>query len=212
MRFLKDRTVAFVAQTPIIEGAALGKEIDSFDFVFRSNLFPITNKADFGKRCDIISSTKDHYGILKKHKVPHVIHYDDIEDESLFTSDREFHLIDARERARIRGWCLYYFGVDIKDATSGLVAWWICNRNQAKKIKMFGFTGYQNKEGVVVNHGEEKHYVDSYVESLGVREFNESVDMTNYDSHNFAAINYVWRQLLSLGLVEFDYFSTKYFE
>jgi hypothetical protein len=211
MEFLKNKTVCFVAQTPILEGRKRGQKIDTFDFVFRSNLYPIENTVDFGSRCDIIAATQDHFRFLKDHEVPHVVHYDYLRGYKKYVKDRNSYLINTRERKALRTWCMTTFGVDIIDATNGLMAWWLSYIHGASQIRMFGFTGYQDHKGNIVNHGVKKHYTDEFVERLGVREYNESVQMAQYDCHDFAAINYVWRKLLELKMVEFDYFSLKYF-
>ena len=211
MKFVEGKRVAFVAQTPVISGKGLGEEIDGFDFVFRSNVFPVTNTADFGSRCDIISCTKDNFRFLRGHSVPNIITYDALKGYREDVKGRKVYYISEIARKAIREWAAAKYGVDIIDATSGLIAFFLCHIYGAIQIKMFGFSGYQDAKMNVVNHGEVEHYTSDYIDTIGTREHIHSVDMRNYDCHNFDAHNTVWRRLLIDRLVEMDNYSKQYF-
>lgn len=212
MNFITGKSVAFVAQAPIIEGKGLGAEIDSFDLVYRTNLYPMSNTADYGERCDIISVVKDNFPFIGRHNVQHIVHFDKISYKHRAGDQRRNHyFINERERKLIVEWCKIKFHVDIIDPTAGLVAWFLMHIYKAERIKFFGMTGYQNKHRQVVNHGEEKHYVDEYIDELKVRERLHKAQMATYDCHDFKAHNAVWRGLIREGLVDMDDYSWEYF-
>lgn len=54
---IKNRSVIYVGPSPILEGRSMGKFIDSFDVVVRSNnMYKVPRKLwkDYGKKCDIV--------------------------------------------------------------------------------------------------------------------------------------------------------------
>jgi hypothetical protein len=211
MEFIRGKSVAFVCQSPILEGAGMGDEIDSFDFVYRTNLFCGDRAIDYGSRCDILAVAQDYFRFLEQSNVENIVHYDRLGSYAKNVKGRHTFFFNSRERLAIRRWCIDCFDADIIDATSGLIAWWLCYLHGASRVKMFGMTGYQNMDGEVVNHTDHKHYNDSYVDALGVREKNSAVDMPTYDCHNFAAQNLVFRILIAKRLVEIDNQSKLYF-
>jgi hypothetical protein len=202
---IKGKSVAFVAQGPNIMNMGLGDEIDSHDFVYRTNFFPVKNPEDYGTRCDILSIIPDHIHSIQTTSVQDVITFERVE------TDKNQYVITPEERLRIRGWFMYQYGLDIFDATAGLVAYWLCKKFKAKII-YYGITGYQDTSGNVVVHSDHwKHYTDWYYDKTGKREFAFSVDLPNYDCHNLWNHNIIFINLLKKGLIGMDQHSLKYF-
>lgn len=202
----KGKNIAFVGQAPNIVGKGLGQEINSFDVVYRTNFFPVPNTDDYGSRCDVISVLKEYHHTVSEHAVQNLVLFDDLE------TYRRKYLITDQERSDIRQWAIHNYSMDIKDATAGMVAYWLAKKFEAKSIKFFGITGYQNIEGEVVNHDIEKHYNEWYTDKAGNFEQALQVDMATYECHNFASQNLLFAVLLRDGLIQMDQFSTQYFQ
>lgn len=205
MRIFKGKSVAFVGMAPCIEWKGLGYEIDSFDVVYRANYLP-KNTLDFGSKCDVMSVLKDHFNMLDTHSVQNIIVFDDLE------LPRNKYLVTEKQRKEIRQKFLDYYGLDIIDATAGLIAYCLAKKFGCDRFKFFGITGYQDLKGDVKNHSELRHYVDENYDTLGAIETVWDVDMKNYDCHNFKNQNDVFRKLLKQGLIEMDEYSMEYFK
>lgn len=207
IKVFKGKRVAFVGMAPILEGKGLGKEIDRFDAVYRTNFLP-QNKQDFGSKCSVISVLKDHFNLMYTHKnVKNVVLFDDID-----LHKREKYLVTEQERRDIRAKYIAEYGLDIRDATAGLVAYYLATKYKAKSFKFYGVTGYQNLEGEIVNHSGNNHYTQEIFDVLGGREFSLSVDMKNYDCHDFQAHNDLFRIFLKNQMIEMDQYSLEYFK
>lgn len=201
IEIFKDKTVAFVGLAPVIEGKGLGEQIDSYDVVYRTNFLP-KNTTDYGSKCDVISVLKDCFNLLDTHQVTNIVLFDDIE------IDRNKYLVTHEERAFIREKYIDQYGLDIIDATAGLIAYYLADKYEAKSFKFFGITGYQNLQGKVVNHSVVNHYSEEAYNMFG----RSRVNMAKYDCHNFANHNKILKSLLKSKKIEMDQYSLEYFK
>lgn len=207
MDSLKDvfnnKSVAFVSQAAVLENKNFGLEIDSYDLVYRTNVHLDINTKDYGSRCDVISVSAAFTHLIPNTNVKTII--------SFAESDFPAIVCSKSYRDAITDYWKKHLGVNIKNPTAGLIAYHITQDFGAKSINMYGITGYQNKNKEVVNHSEEKHYNDDYVNKLNRRKRNLKANMRNYLHHDFAAINKIWSHLLDKQLVVFDKYSMEYF-
>lgn len=205
-KIFKGKTVAFVGLAPNILGKGLGPEIDSHDLVYRTNIFPVEHPEDYGTRCDIISLISEFHHKIDELGVKNIIAFEPFRIEKLV------YWVTPQERLKLRGWCMYHYGLDIIDGTAGMVAYWLCKKWGAK-IKFYGITGYQDLSGNVVWHSNDwKHYTDQAYGSEEGFEKAKKVDMPNYDCHNFWNQNTIFRELLKKGEIDMDPFSKQYFK
>ena len=204
--YLKGKSVAFVALAPHLQGKGLGKVIDNHDLVYRTNYYPIAEhlQKDYGKRCDILSFLKR---FNKRVKVPYLVHY----EASEYMSGSEYYFVTPELRKKMRQFIIDEIGADPMNPTSGLIAIFLCLMAGAK-VKLYGVTGYQDKNGNVVNHGVVEHYIDDWLKIASTKERLDNIDMENYRFHNFTVQNKYIRKLLSEGKIEIDEYSAEYFK
>lgn len=189
--YFQNKTVAFVGGAPHLKG--LGKEIDSFDIVWRSNLFPHGDAEDTGSRCDIITCVKDFASNAPKDSL--VITYR--------PHPRSDFLINSFQRLSISNYCRQIHGEDINQPTTGMISWYFATiLGRCEKFKFFGITGYQKG----------KHYTDEWMEKIGGKEFYENADYQNHPNHNFDAQARVFRKLYEKRYLDMDDESKKYFD
>jgi len=203
------KTVAFVGQAPILERKRLGPEIDKHDIVYRTNIFPIRNEADYGKKCNVISILPRFNEIIKTVDVKNLILFDEAA-EIRFNQSK--YIVTKDERKQIAAWALDEHNLDIISPTAGLVAYWLAMKFGAASVKFYGITGYQNKSGEVADHINEKHYTDSVYEWTGTPRNSVTADMKNYKFHNFTNQNDLFRILLRQELIQMDKYSLEYFK
>lgn len=212
-RYVKDKTVAFVGMSPIIKGEGFGAEIDSFDIVYRTNMYPLAESLheDYGSRCDIISYQKYYlhlagqfynHGVLIQ--VPH------LSEKERSTFGYPFFYVSRSDREAMAEKIKAAVGQNLLYPSSGLVAWFICAG--CRRFKYFGVTGYQDLSKKVANHSQVNHYIEEYKEIWGERKANIlSTKMENYHVHNFEAQNMYLSMLLKSGDIEMDLISKQYF-
>lgn len=199
------KKVAFVGMAPNIEGKGLGALIDTYDVVYRTNQLP-RNTKDYGSKCDVISVLTHHLHWEDWHRVDNVILFDDAD------SDKNKYIVTVEERKEIRDKYLNLYALDIRDATAGLVAYHLATKFGCKSFKFFGVTGYQNDKGEIANHTEVRHYIDQCFDDKSEYERALTVDMKNYDCHDFAAQNTIFKHMLKDGLFEMDQYSERFFK
>jgi len=109
--------VAFVANTPLLEGLGLGEEIDSYDIVYRTNMWPVLNKKDYGSKTNVISVLREFHDRARSYDVETLVFcdYDKKEDDGHVYLSRE-------ERKRCKNYLLNRYGFDVKWPTAGMMA------------------------------------------------------------------------------------------
>jgi hypothetical protein len=213
VNLVKGKSVAFVGMSPCICGRGYGKEIDSFDFVYRTNMYPLVESLheDYGSRCDIISYQKYYlhlsgqfynHGVLIQ--VPHIT-----EDERK-NIPYTFLYVSRQMRELMANHIQVITGMKLLYPSAGVVAYFLCKT--AKRFKYFGVTGYQNGKKTVVGHTKCKHYIDDYMKTWGERtEKIIKTPLANYHVHNFEAQNKFLSTLLMCESIEMDEQSKSYF-
>ena len=192
---VKNKQVAFVGMAPNIKGKGLGSEIDSFDVVIRTNIFPIPVElqGDYGKKCDILALhvTNTH----KDYNVKTIITYKEREGSILITKDDRLLVSDAVKKVT---------GKDPIYGTQGINMMYFCLEAGCSRFKFYGITGYQNKKCEVVEHHKAQHYVFRMKGS-------HKISMRNHPQHNFQVLNDYLRYMLKQGKIEMDEYSKEYF-
>jgi len=210
---IKNKEVAFVGMAPNIYGKGLGEEIDSFDVVVRTNIYPVPQHLyiDYGIKCDIFS-------ILKR---PHF--YKNIDKFVKAGGSAIFYyhsavpipkgipceLIGKEERLRFREHIKKEMnGQDPKFATAGVTAYLICAKYKPKRFKYFGITGYQNLDGSLIDTSKTEPYI-FYAEYEGN---NKKRPKEKHKYHNHLVLNNYLRKLLREGKIEMDSYTEVYFK
>ena len=213
-QLIKNKRIAFVAMGASIKGKGLGKEIDSFDTVYRTNFYPIPEHLhkDYGSRCDILSVLKGHYrqGTYANTGLNTLIRFSRMncpKDEGI-----NYFLIGKKFRANSKRKIFEATGKNPRNPTKGLLAYFLCQKYGAKEIKFFGVTGYQNKDNKVCDYTDTFHYTEEYVKSLKTQKDLSVIDMANYKPHNFAVQNEFIVQEIKAGRLSIDPFSKEYFK
>lgn len=192
--YFQNKSVAFVGGAPHLAGSGMGKEIDSFDIVWRSNLFPHCNPKDTGSRCDILTCIKDFASTAPKDALvityrPHL---------------RSDYLINTFQRLSISNYCRDIFDEEINQPTTGMISWYFATiLGRCSSFKFFGITGYQKVR---------THYTEEWMQKVGGREFYDAADYENHPNHNFDAQARVFKKLYERGYLDIDELSKKYFD
>jgi len=209
--YIKGKNAAFVGMAPNIMGKGLGDEINSFDLVFRTNIFPIPEeyKVDYGSKCDVISMLKSsaiNPDVFSKGGIQWVIHY---RPAAKYSPLINYYRMTIDERNKIRIKIYKEIGFDPKHGTAGINIIATVLKSEPKRLKLFGITGYQDKNGNVVDYFKgTQHYIPYFRSKIrpGI------VSMKHHPSHNFQVQNDWIRYLLKNGRVEMDPYSLEYFK
>jgi hypothetical protein len=207
--YIENKSVAFVGMAPTIVGKSLGAEIDSFDVVFRTNIIPIPEqyREDYGSKCDVISMlrTSSIHPRFSSYGIKWVMHYPPI-DKGKAPKDLNYYHMDVRQRNIIGREILKVTGKYPGHGTSGVNIITLVNQWKPKSLKVFGITGYQDKNGNVVDHHETKHYIDMFPVKPGI------TSMKRHPSHKLPAQNDYIRHLLRTNQISMDQYSMEYFK
>lgn len=213
-KYVTGKSVAFVAMTPAIKNRGLGYEIDGFDIVYRTNMFPIWKdlQGDYGHRCDVISYQKYYkhlartfhtHGVLVQ--IPH------LSEKERPDFQYPFLFVSRGEREQMAQAIQGQTGKEMLYPSSGIVAYFLTLG--CSQFKYFGITGYQDKKGNIIDHTQGEHYLQEYKIQWGERASQiEATQMTNNPIHNFEAQNEFTRYLINQGLVEIDPYSKQFFK
>ncbi len=210
--FIKGKTVCFVGMSPCIVGKGLGKEIDSFDVVLRTNIIPIPDdyQVDYGTKCDVLSLLKTSaiHPRFSSYGIKWVIHYPPL-DKGKAPKDLSYFHMDIKQRNIVKSTIIKAVAQFPGHGTAGvniitLVAGW-----EPKSLKAFGITGYQDKNGNVVDHGgETKHYIDYFP----LNPNKKYLPLSRHPSHKLVAQNAYIRHLIKTGRLTLDPYSMEYFK
>ncbi len=207
--FIKGKTVCFVGMSPCIEGKKLGEEINSFDAVFRTNIIPIPEqyREDYGTKCDVISMlrTSAIHPRFSSYGIKWVMHYPPI-DKGKLPKDLNYFHVDVKQRNIVKSVIIQATSQYPGHGTAGvniitLVAEW-----EPKSFKAFGITGYQDKNGNIMDHHEYRHYVDYFRIKPNI------LSMKHHPSHKLPAQNAYIRYLIKTGKLTLDPYSQEYFK
>lgn len=209
--FIQGKTVAFVGMAPNIMGKGLGDEINSFDLVFRTNIFPIPEeyKVDYGSKCDVISMLKSsaiNPDVFSKGGIQWVIHY---RPAAKYSPLLNYYQMTIDKRNEVRRGIMKDIGFDPKHGTAGINIIATVLKSEPKRLKLFGITGYQNKNGKVIDHLKgTQHYIPYFRTKIrpGI------ISMERHPSHNFQVQNDWIRFLLKNKKIEIDSYSAEYFK
>lgn len=211
--YIKGKSVAFVGMAPSIVGKGLGKEIDSFDIVIRTNVFPIPEdyRKDYGTKCEVISMLRS--GAITpeafvNNGVKWVIHYRPIHPIK-YTDKLKYFDMTMTLRMALRKEIKNDLknGFDPGHPSAGVNIIGLLLKSSPARIKVFGITGYQNKQGEVVDHTEYRHYIHYFKYNPASR-----ISMRRHPSHHFQVQNDWIRLLLKTGKIQMDPFSREYFK
>ena len=197
---VKNKQVAFVGMAPNIKGKGLGSEIDSFDVVIRTNIYPIPVEwqKDYGTKCDILAlhlkNTDNDYD------VKNIITYREVKQKK----ENNYILMTQNDRMTVSNAIQNVIGVHPIYATNGINMMYFSLEGGCSSFKFYGITGYQNKEGEVVEHHEAQHYVFRM-------KGGHKKSMRKHPNHNFQVLNDYLRYMLKQGKIEMDQYSLKYF-
>lgn len=192
------QSVAFVAGAPTIIGRNLGDEIDSHDIVMRSNLWPYGTPIDHGSRCDVLTCVRHHADHAPS----------DVEVWTYRNHPKSNRVIQPLHRRTIADHYRYQYGVNLGWPTTGVLMMHIALTEGARSFKYYGITGYQNRDGDIVN---DQHYTDEWMDNVGGREYYQRTDYTTFSYHNFEEHNTLIRHLFKLNAIQIDQFSAEYF-
>ena len=203
-KLVNGKRVAFVGLAPCISGMGLGKEIDKFDIVIRTNEHPLPNEyiADYGRKCDILVLHIKYTN--EKYDVKNIMHYRTVKEKSphinycLITWDERMQVVNEVKRTINKN--------PIK-GTQGTNMMHFCLEAGAKEFKMYGITGYQNKKGELIDSG-------SYINikrRVKVKGKRVSRGITKSKDHNHEVLNDYTRYMLKTGAITMDKYSIKYF-
>lgn len=208
---VRDKSVAFVGLAPNISGKGLGAEIDSFDVVIRT-YFPVkTLFRDYGKRTDIVALNNPSLESIKtfdKTGLSGLITYKRINND--MKSGLEYYLIPDSDRIIINAHIKKTINKDPMMATNGLNILYYCLEHNCSRFKMFGITGYQNKDGVIENFKNSKRS-NHYVINIDGTDYLKDDKSVNGVYHNYDAGNDFLRLLLKQNKIEMDTYSLEYF-
>lgn len=214
-KLVEGKNIAFVGLAPNIKGKNLGKEIDSADVVYRTNMFPLPAKykRDYGSRCDIIGIQKAYQNYIYRiigAGVKAIVRY---ENGVHIPNDIISYCSDYNERKDMASQInSVIINNTMKAPTAGLVALFLCKKFGCKSFKFYGITGYQNTKGEVENHKGENNYIQEYLDYWGKRKDKLlSTDMVHNTYHNFQAHNEYIRYALKENIIELDPYSYEYF-
>lgn len=213
-KLVKGKTIAFVGLAPNIQGKSLGKEIDSADIVYRTNMFPIPEKytQDYGTRCDILGIQRAYEQFVDEYiynGVKLIVYYEEAMKmpENSYCSNYYERMNMASE---INSIILEY---RMKAPTAGLVAWFLCHKYGCKSFKFYGITGYQNLKGEVQNHDGGNNYLKEYLDYWGNRKDRLiKTDMVHNEYHNFQAHNEFIKYGIKNKFFTLDKYSNEYFK
>ncbi len=203
------KEVAFVGMAPNIEGKGFGDEIDSFDVIIRTNFFPVEDilQKDYGTVVNIMSVLSLKF--IKEEwlnlGLQCIVHYSQIPDTYSYLPVDYYHM-NRQRRSVIEKGVRKVTGVHPKQGTAGINIAHTCLNSGVKRLKMFGVTGYQNKQGQVVDHTEALHYVRRRRKDPSTLR-----SMRNHPAHNLKVQNDYLRILLSQGKIQMDEYSIEYF-
>lgn len=213
--FVRGKSVAFVGLSPCLKGKGLGREIDSHDIVYRTNMYPLSKdlQVDYGERCDIISFQRAFRKFAPQYLsngVKYLI-------TNLSDSERDiFHLphfyVPWSERKVYGREIAKYTKMELRHPTAGMMAYFLTLG--CKSFKYYGVTMYQDESGKITNHTEFDHYIDEYKEFWGGGRYDKNMkyQMDSDTSHNFAAHAKYIRHLIHTGKIDIDEYSGKFFE
>jgi hypothetical protein len=209
--YIKGKTVAFCGMAPCIVGKGLGEYIDSFDVVIRTNVFPVPERfvADYGKKCDIISMLRTSAirgDVFADGGIKMVLHYPPLAEEKKSPRLEYFH-IDVALRNRIKVDIMNILGKNPGHGTAGINIVNLVLQCHPLTFQLFGVTGYQDKNGNVVDHHKgTSHYIDHFKipEKIG--------SLERHPSHKLAVQNDYLRYLLSKDMIKMDQYSLEYFK
>jgi hypothetical protein len=205
---VKDKRVAFVGRSPVIVGKKLGKEIDGFDVVVRTNYFPIPEeyRADYGERCDVLML---HTWFTQcKYDVKNILHYRKIKEK--MTGINYCH-ITADDRMRVSEEVRKVVGADPNKGTQGTNMMYFCIKGMCKEFKFFGVTGYQNNEGEPVDDYKMNNVSENWEKPANVYIKPKKNNITQSKSHNHKVLNEYTRHMLRIGAISMDEYSLEYF-
>lgn len=208
--YVKGKSVAFVAMGTTIEGKGLGKVIDSFDVVIRTNIFPIPEQYqnDYGTRCNIISMLKTSAikpEMFSERGIKFVIHYSFMEESRKSPLLGYYHMTIKR-RNDIKKDIIRLIAQNPGHGTSGINIINTVLKCGAKSLTCFGMSGFQDKQGNLLEHNEAKHYIGL----IDVKKARYPI--RRHPAHKFAVQNNYVRYLLKNKLITMDQHSLEYFQ
>ena len=201
---IKNESVAFVGNAKTLIGTGLGAEIDSFDFVIRTNIYPIPEERqkDYGSKCDILSV------LHREQYFKNITNFIADGGRMFFIYDKNTPIpknicyiqhFDEDTRQARRHLILKVLKEDPNYLTAGHEAMFFCLESGVKRFKFFGIDGYQSSKGVLA---------ESYSNYL----YNNLIPKpADNKFHNFAVLNKYVTFLLQNGIIEIDEYSKKYF-
>ncbi len=209
---VKNKTVAFVGLAPSIKGKGLGKEIDSHDIVFRTNMYNVPKHlhADYGKKTTVISMLKQYLHLIPeyiKQGLKYIVTFEELKD---YDAKANYRVADEDYRRAVATQMNEKIDTKLIWPTSGLLAYFLCKG--CESFKYYGITGYQNENGQIQNHNGNNNYIKEYTDFWGERkEELMSRNMVEDKYHNFKAHNEYMRYLIKNNLIEIDKYSHEYF-
>jgi len=215
--YIKDKSVCFVGMAPILMGKGTGEEINSFDVVCRTNVFPIPAdyQKDYGTKGDVISMLyikRTNPKIFAENGVKWVIWHTVWKTNKRtppLSDEIKYYQLNERKINEIRAGISREIGFDPRHPSAGASIIYTVLQSQPKRLKLFGITGYQDKNGNVVDYFKgTQHYIPYFKSKIrpGI------VSMEHHPSHNFQVQNDWIRYLLKNGRVEMDPYSLEYFK
>lgn len=210
--FLRHKTVAFVGMAPTIVDKGLGDYIDSFDVVIRTNVFPMPERfvKDYGSKCDIISMLKTSQikpDVFFGGGIKYVIHYPLMDEKQKDTRLQYIHM-SIEKRNIIRRDIINILNQNPGHGTAGVNIVNTVLKCQPLRLMLFGVTGYQDKNGNIINHGQGvEHYIDHFKIN-----FEKIGTLVDHRCHKLPVQNDYLKYLLKKGLIEMDQYSLEYFK
>ncbi len=210
---IQNKEIAFVGLAPNISGKKLGKEIDSFDVVIRTNIYPVPEhlREDYGTKCDVLSILK------RKHFYKNITPFIKDGGKAIIYFDSKVpvpkgfpcEFVPKRKRVKLSRYIKKEMdGADPKFATSGVNAYLICMQYNPKRFKYFGVTGYQNLDGSLIDTTKTEPYI-YYAKDEGN---NKRRQKEHHKHHNHRVLNNYMRKLLRENKIEMDQYSKEYFK
>ncbi len=198
------KRVAFVGLAPNIKGKGLGVEIDSFDVVIRTNIYPIPEeqRGDYGQRCDILVLHIRYTNY--KYAVKNIMHYRKVADKS---PNINYCLITKNDRRKVSKAVMAFTGKDPKWGTQGTNLMHFCIEAGCKEFKFFGITGYQNLKGELTDKGN----YTAIAKPRKSQSIKRSAGVTKSPSHNHKVLNDYTRHMLKIKAIDMDEYSKEYF-